>query len=61
MREYAREGREIVKMRWWCIKKYNKGRSGIEIAAHLRIPRRTVGDWVSKHKSVLVTRVIREL
>jgi len=51
MREYAREGREIVKMRWWCIKKYKQARSGIEIAAHLRVPRRTVYDWISKYSN----------
>lgn len=51
MREYMREGRDIVKMRWWCIKKYGEGWSGNEIAAHLTVPKRTVYDWISKYSN----------
>jgi hypothetical protein len=42
MREYMREGRDIVKMRWWCMRKREQGWSGNEIAAHLQVPRRTI-------------------
>jgi transposase InsO family protein len=49
MREYMREGRDIVKMRWWCMKKREQGWSGNEIAAHLQVPRRTVYDWINKY------------
>ena len=40
MREYLREGRELAKMRWWCIRKHEQDWSGDKIAAHLGIPRK---------------------
>jgi len=49
MREYMREGRDIVKMRWWCSRKYQQGWSGDEIAAHLQIPRSTAYYWIGKY------------
>jgi putative transposase len=50
MKEYIREGRDIVKMRWWCMRKREQGWSGNEIAAHLQVPRRTVYDWIAKYR-----------
>lgn len=44
-----REGRDIVKMRRWCVLKYNKGWSGDKIAAHLQIPRSTAYYWIDKY------------
>ena len=51
MREYMREGRDIVKMRWFCVRKYNRGWSGNKIAAHLQVPKRTTYYWISKYGS----------
>lgn len=50
MKEYMREGRNIVKMRWWCMRKYKQGWSGDEIAAHLQIPRSTAYTWIGKYE-----------
>lgn len=49
MREYMREGRDIIKMRWFCIRKRRQGWSGNEIAAHLQVPRRTIYYWIDKY------------
>ena len=49
MKEYMREGKDIVKMRWWCLRKRGQGWSGNEIAAHLQVPRRTVYDWINRY------------
>jgi len=49
MKEHMREGRNIVKMRWWCLKKRKRGWSGNEIAAHLQAPKRTVYYWINKY------------
>ncbi len=49
MREYMREGRDIVKMRWWCMKKHERGWAGDKIAAHLQVPERTVYYWMGKY------------
>lgn len=51
MREYMREGRDVVKMRWWCVLKYNQGWTGDKIAAHLQIPRSTAYDWITKYRN----------
>jgi len=44
-----REGRDVVKMRWWCMLKHNQGWSGNRIAAHLQIPRSTAYYWIDKY------------
>ena len=49
MREHMREGRDIVKMRWWRMIKHEQGWSGNKIAAHLQVPRRTIYYWISKY------------
>ena len=46
-----REGRDVVKMRWWCILKHNQGWSGNKIAAHLQVPRSTAYYWVNKYRN----------
>jgi transposase len=45
-----RESRDIVKMRWWCIRRYDQGWSGDKIAAHLQIPRSTAHYWIDKYE-----------
>lgn len=49
MREYVRKGRDIVKMRQWYMRRREQGWSGNKIAAHLRVPRRTVYYWINKY------------
>ena len=49
MREYLREGRDLVKMRWWCIRKHEQDWSGDKIAAHLGIPRSTAYYWIDTY------------
>ena len=49
MREYMREGRDLVKMRWWCMRKHEQGWSGNKIAAHLQVPERTIYYWINKY------------
>ena len=44
-----REGRDVVRMRWWCIRKHDQGWSGNKIAAHLQIPRSTAYYWIAKY------------
>lgn len=44
-----REGRDIVKMRWWCLRKRKQDWSGNKIAAHLQIPRSTAYYWIDKY------------
>ena len=51
MREYLREGRDIIKMRWWCVRKHEQGWSGDKIAAHLQIPRSTAYYWIGKYSN----------
>lgn len=46
-----RDGRDIIKMRWFCVRKRRQGWSGNKIAAHLQIPRRTAYYWISKYGS----------
>jgi len=48
MKEYMKEGRDTVKMRW-CVRKHNQGWSSDKIAAHLRVPRRTAYYWIDKY------------
>jgi transposase len=50
MKEYMREGRDVVRMRWWCRRKREHGWSGNKIAAHLQVPKRTVYDWITKYR-----------
>jgi len=49
MREYMREDRDIVKMRWFCVRKYRHGWSGNKIAEHLQVPKRTAYYWIEKY------------
>ncbi|MFN4133705.1 MAG: helix-turn-helix domain-containing protein [Candidatus Hadarchaeales archaeon] len=49
MREYLREGRDVAKMRWWCVKKHGRGWSGDKISAHLGVPRSTAYYWINKY------------
>ncbi|MFH1821959.1 MAG: helix-turn-helix domain-containing protein, partial [Methanobacteriota archaeon] len=49
MKEYMREGKDLVKMRWWCMRKHEQGWSGDKIAAHLQVPERTVYYWMDKY------------
>jgi transposase InsO family protein len=49
MREYLREGKDLVKMRKWCIRKHEEEWSGDRIAAHLGIPRSTAYYWITKY------------
>jgi len=49
MRGYMREDKDIVKMRWFCVRKYRQGWSGNKIAGHLQVPKRTAYYWIEKY------------
>lgn len=61
--ETTREGRDVVKMRQFCMRKHDQGWSGNKIAAHLQVPRRTVYYWIDKYdncgKGAMVNKVTR--
>lgn len=42
-------GKDIVKMRQFCVRKYECGWSGNEIARELQIPRRTAYEWIKRY------------
>jgi len=41
--------RDIVRMRQFCVKRYESGWSGNEIARELQIPRRTAYEWIKRY------------
>lgn len=43
--------RDIIKMRKFCVRKYDSGWSGNDIARELQLPRSTVYEWIKKYIS----------
>lgn len=43
--------RDLIKMRWFALRKYKLGLSGNDIARELLMPRRTIYGWIAKYSN----------